>query len=85
MRGVAEIRMGKGRKGKESSKRIRQGAKLGTRAWRKDTCSDAGAAVGKGRSKGRKRQATERRSELQKFREVMSKGPSNSDRKVYKQ
>ena len=39
----------------------------------------------KGRSKGRKRQATEQRSELQTFGEVMPKAPSNSDRKVYKQ
>jgi len=39
----------------------------------------------KGRSKGRKRQTTEQRSELQKFREGMPKAPSDSDNKVYKQ
>lgn len=38
-----------------------------------------------GRSQGRKRKTVEQRSELQKYREVMPKARSNSDRKAYKQ
>lgn len=39
----------------------------------------------KSRSKSRKRQATEQKAELQKFRDVKPKAPSNRDKKFHKQ
>jgi len=44
--------MGRGRKGKESSKRTREGAKLAIGTWRKDAWSDAGAAVAQRQKQG---------------------------------